>query len=265
MQRAESQSVIEERMRWIEAQRREGVEGVYRAQALALPLPPSFHDALRVPRGPRAVIAHLEGPGAAPSGDIAACVRRLEDAGVSALSISTDVVGHVGAFSDVLAAAQACCLPILANDLIVDPLQITMARAHGASAVLLCASVVSDGAFRGLYRHALEVGLDVVAVVRSVTELELVQRARVGNGDGVGIRMVCVSPADPLTGERDPELPERLAATLPEHVVRLVDVCGLSVDAIVACEALGYEAFLCGHRVDLPCGEGGEIRGMVGR
>ena len=39
--------------------RREGIEGVFKAQAIALPLPPSFHDALRVPRADRAAIADI--------------------------------------------------------------------------------------------------------------------------------------------------------------------------------------------------------------
>ncbi|TVR03564.1 MAG: hypothetical protein EA398_04440 [Deltaproteobacteria bacterium] len=242
------QQRIEQRRAWLEAQRREGTEGVYRAQALALPLPPPLHDALRVPRGQRAVIAEVipvpdAETSAIPHGELA---LELQGAGASALCIATDPAAG-GSYTHVLAAAQACPLPVLIRDVVLDPLQITMARAHGASAVLLFASLLGERELRGLFRHALDVGLDAVAVVRSVSELEAVQRVRAGHGDSGGLRMVCVAPTDPLSGELDPDLPERLVAAIPDHMVPIVEARGASVSDADRLEALGYEAFLCPH------------------
>ena len=219
--------IIDKRLQWLELRRREGVDGLFRATALALPMPPSLHDALLVPRGDRAVIARVSredyvGRGGDPKG-LASMVERLTEMGVSALmvSVGTDVDG-VG-FEDILCAAQTTHLPIICSDIVLDPLQVTLARAHGAAAVVLAPGILDDRAFRALRRAASDMSLETVLDISRVSQVESVTRGRSGQQSGSECR---VWSADLLgtNGENAGPFRERFGAVLPEFSMGLVPV-----------------------------------------
>lgn len=243
---ATHKSFVENRRAWVEERKREGVEGVYKAQALALPLPPSFNDALRVPRAERPVIAQLmrrSASGVDIEMDIATVVPRLEAAGVSALAIHTDEEHFGGSYHDILAAAQCTSLPILCMDLVLDPVQITMARAHGAAAVVLDAGILSDKELRALFRHALDLGLDVLVTVQNATELARASRIRRGSSESAGIRIFGINIE--LSGDTAADVAsyERLAPGIPEHAVGVV-MHPVNSGSWPRLEAMGYDVMM---------------------
>lgn len=211
---------VEEKLRWVLERRREGVEGHFKAQALALPLPPSFHDALRCSAGDHAVILEVES-GALTNGDVASVAAVAWESQVNALSVQADECQRRGAYADVVSAMQRTPLPILCRDLVVDPLQITMARAHGASAVVLSATVLDERDFRQLLRHATELGLDAVAEVTSATEIEMVRRIRLGPTETSSCRIYLV-PDEDAAGESG--FGSKLLPLIPDHAVRMIEV-----------------------------------------
>jgi len=242
---------IQRRSAWVMGLRRDGVEGVFKAQALALPLPPSFHDALRVPCAERCIIAEFKrrSPGrpqptkCVSPDQFAVCAERL---GVTALSIRVDDEHHGGCYADLLSMAQRTSLPILCRDIMVDPLQITMARAHGAAAIVLSPQLLPDREFRAMYRHALDLGLDILVEVRSAQDLEQAAKTRRGASDNGSLRIVGVDGCPPDGPHLNCVTYERLAPTLPEHAVRIA-LSGILDEAHVArIASLGYDAFLVG-------------------
>lgn len=180
------QEIIAKRQEWVDIKRREGVEGVFRATALALPMPPSLHDALLVPRTDRPVIAQLCAKTiCAKGGDAKTFTRlieRLTQAGVSAFMVSVGDCCDASGFGDILAAAQTTHLPIICKDVVLDPLQVTLARAHGAAAVVLSPGHLSERALKILRREASEMLLDVVFDVTRVSQVESVAKARAVQG-----------------------------------------------------------------------------------
>lgn len=240
-------SPLELRRAWVAQKRRENVEGVFRAVALQLPMPPSFFDAVSIPQAPRSIIAELkrtspEAGGTSYQVDVPSLIRELEACGVAAFAVRTDEDLYGTGYTDLLAAAQTTALPILCRDIVLDPVQIVMARAHGAAAVTLDAGVVGERELRALYRQAVELGLDVVIEVRSIADLEQAQRAF--GGDESALRLVGVdgsvrdgSILDIRAYER---INERLpAVTFPIAVAAIDDPVHVSMLA----EA-GYEAFV---------------------
>lgn len=67
-----------------------------------------------------------------------------ERAGASMLSILCDEQYFDGAFEHLSRARDACALPLLCKDFVLDPVQLDLARAYGADAVLLIVRCLSQ-------------------------------------------------------------------------------------------------------------------------
>ena len=73
-------------------------------------------------------------------------------------------------------ARQACELPVIRKDFLVDPYQVFEAKAISADAILLIASALEFGQMKELYNLAIKLGLDVLVEVHDGEELELAQK-----------------------------------------------------------------------------------------
>jgi indole-3-glycerol phosphate synthase len=221
------------------------VEGVFKAQAISLPLPPSFNDGVRVARADRAVIVGLKrrvgvGSDIAYDVDFSALARRAEAAGACALAVWPEEEFFGGGYHDILALAQATSLPIWSRDPVIDPLQIVFARAHGAAAITIEVEFVNDDELRALIRQAAELGLDVVLEGRSAPDLERIANFKMGSSEASGARIVAVG-ASALNEALDYE---RLAALLPEFAASIASSGLDDGGKLGALEADGYDAFL---------------------
>ena len=142
-----------------------------------------FANALsaRIERGEAAVIAEVKR--ASPSKgviranfDPASIARSYEAGGAACLSVLTDVDFFQGADEYLIAAREACSLPVLRKDFIVDEYQLHEARALGADCVLLIAAALDDARLAAFAALAAELGLDALAEVHDAAELERVLR-----------------------------------------------------------------------------------------
>jgi indole-3-glycerol phosphate synthase len=98
-------------------------------------------------------------------------VTAYERGGAAALSILTEGPHFGGELEDLTAAQQACGLPILRKDFIVDPYQLYESAAWGADAILLIVTALDEKALGLLYREALTLDLDVLVEVHNEAEL----------------------------------------------------------------------------------------------
>jgi len=114
----------------------------------------------------------LKGP--LSSCDIATLARVYGENGATALSVLTDL-HFSGTLADIQEARQACKLPVLRKDFIVDEYQIVEARAAGAHAILLIASSLTDQQITDYLAKADELGMDCLVEVHDREELDRVQ------------------------------------------------------------------------------------------
>lgn len=241
--------ILHAKQEWVEARRKEGVEGVYKAQAMSLPLPPLLHDALRVPRAERAVIAILDRRRFIVSGgdlanwDPAARARRLGELGVTALMICSDECAHDGGYQDILHVAQTINLPIVCGDFVIDSVQVTMARAHGAAAVVLSSSLLSDRDLKRLYRTAVQLHLDVIVDVAAAKHVDSAKRIRVGQGP-TGVPRLFGADILSLIEPDIRRLHERVAPAFPEESLSIACFSDQTEFSSLDLENLGYEAFI---------------------
>ncbi|WP_414450430.1 indole-3-glycerol phosphate synthase TrpC [Burkholderia sp. 22PA0099] len=91
--------------------------------------------------------------------------------GAACLSVLTDEQFFQGSARYLEQAREACALPVLRKDFMVDPYQILEARAMGADAILLIAAALDTPLMQDLEAYAHSLGLAVLVEVHSREEL----------------------------------------------------------------------------------------------
>ena len=138
-----------------------------------------FAGALRakVAAGHAAVIAEVKK--ASPSKGVlrehfvpADIARSYAQHGAACLSVLTDERFFQGATAFLQQAREACALPVLRKDFMVDAFQVFDARAMGADAILLIAACLDDAQMRDLEALAFELGMAVLVEVHDGEELD---------------------------------------------------------------------------------------------
>ena len=104
-----------------------------------------------------------------------------ERGGAVAVSVLTDEAHFGGSIEDLRRVAASITVPVLRKDFVIDELQISEARAAGASAVLLIARVLTPAQLDGLAREVRRRGMTPLIEVHALRELD----AALAAGPGV--------------------------------------------------------------------------------
>ena len=185
--------------------------------------------------------------------DPAALAATYARGGASALSVLTEPDFFHARPGDLQAAREACALPTLRKEFIVDAWQLHETVCMGADAVLLL--VVVLGEETGRYVDlALDLGIEPFVEVRSAAELEIALRTRT--------RIVGINNRDLRTFELDPGTARRLAPAAAGRTIAALSGIAGPAD-LAGLRAAGIAAVLVGESLVRSADPEAAVRALV--
>ena len=227
-------------------------ESVVRAEALDSPTPlvpvirrGEFNIIAEVKRrSPSA--GHLTGNPADSQVTIADRARSYKRGGARAISVLTEPSEFCGDLSDVSAVAQACEVPVMRKDFLIDSYQVFEARVAGASGVLLIVRMVDQACLRKMIQAAAHLGLFVLLEAFDESDIGRVRDAVAVAKDHSATVFVGVNTRDLVTLEVDRSRLAALASLLPDDAVRIAESGTNSPDDARYAASLDYDGILVG-------------------
>lgn len=228
------------------------------ARARSTPPPRDFAGAIRarIAAGRPAVIAEIKR--ASPSKgviradyDPAAIARSYEKAGAACLSVLTDREFFQGDAAHLREAHEACGLPVLRKDFVVEPYQVFESRAMGADCILLIAAALAPAAMAALESIALGLGMSVLVEVHDAVELEAALKLRTP--------LVGINNRDLRSFRTRLETTLELRASVPADRILVTESGILAREDVARMRAGGVNAFLVGEAFMRAADPGGEL------
>ncbi len=158
--------------------------------------------------------------------------------GAAAVSILTDEEYFGGSNNDLEAAACMSYIPLLRKDFVIDEYQIIEARAIGASAILLIASILKSEDVRNLSRLAADLGLDVLFEIHDTEDIDKLCN---------GISIIGVNNRNLGSFEVNIDNSSNLLRYLPSHCIKIAESGISSPDDVISLYKSGFDAFLIGE------------------
>ncbi len=177
--------------------------------------------------------------------------------GAAALSVLTDREFFGGSAADLVEARSAVNLPVLRKDFTVSMADVAEARLMGADAVLLIVAALDDAELRDFHALALELGLAALVETHDEAEVERALRA--------GARIVGVNQRDLTTFKVDTDRAVRVAAAIPDEVVKVAESGIRGADDADRLAAAGYDAILVGEHLVTSGDVTGAVRELASR
>ena len=165
--------------------------------------------------------------------------RQYKDGGAAALSVLTESHFFFGHYGYLQIAKKETDLPILCKDFIIDPYQMYYARFRKADAVLLIVRLLTRKQLIYFQEIAKEINLDCLIEVHNQEELEIALEC--------GARIIGVNNRNLEDFTVSLDTSEKLAAMIPEDVVKVSESGIFSKEHVNRLSQCGYNSFLIGE------------------
>ncbi len=162
-----------------------------------------------------------------------------ESAGAACLSVLTDKPYFKGANEYLQQARDACSLPALRKDFMVDPWQLYESRVLGADCILLIVAALERTQLQDLDGLAGEIGLDVLVEVHNEDELD--------DALATGASLIGVNNRDLHTFTTSLAVSEHLRPMIPQDRIMVTESGIRSQEDVARMQQCGIQTFLVGE------------------
>lgn len=250
--------IIAQRRRRLEATRED--RGEPRVAVIQTPANNRFLGALRAQPG-RAVIAEIKMKSLSLGGlfghfDPLELAGQFAANGAAALSVVVEPDFFGGSYELLAQCREACGLPVLAKDFVVDPLQLDWAGRVGASAVQLIAAIHSRDELAEYADQARGLGLVPFVVIHDLADVK-----KLG---GATWELVAVNNRNLRSFEVELSTSMALLPSLPARAVKVSAGGILSGEDVAMLQRVGYQAFLVGDALLMAEDPAGKLREVCG-
>ena len=179
-----------------------------------------------------------------------------QDNGATCLSVLTDEKFFLGHLRFLALIREEVGLPMLRKDFIIDPWQVYEARAAGADAILLIASILEPQQIVDLAGIARSVHLDILLEVHDETEMATACNTDIG--------LIGVNNRNLRSFVTDLDTTGRLAALLPPGRLLVAESGINNRTDIERLQAAGAKAFLIGEALMREEDIGAKLQELLG-
>ena len=165
--------------------------------------------------------------------------KGYEQTGVCGMSVLTDGKYFGGSLDDLLVVRASCNLSLLRKEFIIDPYQITEAKAYGADVILLIAAILSREDIKQFSELAKQLQLEVLLEIHNEEELH--------KSVMPSIDMIGVNNRNLNTFEVSLNISKTLSSLIPNDFIKVSESGINSVEAIIDLKTYGYQGFLIGE------------------
>lgn len=166
-------------------------------------------------------------------------IKGYDEAGVVGISVLTDAKYFGGSLDDLVLARASTKIPLLRKEFIVDEYQILEAKANGADAILLIASILSRPEIESFSKLAQNIGLEVLLEIHNEQEFN---KAIMPTLDMIGVNNRNLD-----NFEVNLSTSKQLSELIPDEFVKISESGITSVKDIIELEQYGFKGFLIGE------------------
>lgn len=171
--------------------------------------------------------------------DVKTIAKSYESGGACCLSVLTDTPYFQGEDQFIKIARQACALPVLRKDFIIDDYQVYESRALGADCILLIMAALEPDQAEDYLAISRELGMDTLVEVHNHDEL--------GHALNIKADMIGINNRNLKTMEITLETSMDMVEYLPENCLKIAESGINTYEDICKLRRCGFQGFLVGE------------------
>lgn len=184
--------------------------------------------------------------------------KEYQRGGASCLSVLTDEHYFQGSNEDLIKAKNACDLPVLRKDFIVDEYQIYESRKIGADCILIIVSAIDDiEKMNEWISLANSFGMDVLVETHNEHDLE--------QAIAMNAKLIGINNRDLKTFQTDLSTTEKLTRLVPKDVFLVSESAIWTRDDVLRVEKAGAKGILVGESLMTKANIADAVKELLGK